>query len=273
MAKLCDEYQARDNGKKPATVRSDNSRIKLHIKPKIGQLKVVSITSEQIEDFMHSLSRGTQGRVVGLLGAIFSYAVKRKFVAVNPVRGVEKPTETKRNRRLSEKEYAQLGSALNGDMVSDIFLLLAVTGWRSSEVKDLRFSEIDLERRVATLGDTKTGQSIRPLSNKAVEIIKRQPGKEGQQFIFEHEHARPIGNFRSRWIKIGMSEDITPHVLRHSIASLAADLGLPDHTISGLLGHARQGITSRYLHLGDKALLDASDLVANETLRLMQSPT
>jgi integrase len=61
-----------------------------------------------------------------------------------------------------------------------------------------------------------------------------------------------------------------PHVLRHSIASLGADLGLPDHTISGLLGHARQGITSRYLHLGDKALIEASDLVANATLKLMQ---
>jgi integrase len=67
-----------------------------------------------------------------------------------------------------------------------------------------------------------------------------------------------------------MPDDVTPHVLRHSFASLAADMGLPDHTISGLLGHARQGITSRYMHLGDKALLDAADLVANETLRLMQ---
>jgi hypothetical protein len=34
--------------------------------------------------------------------------------------------------------------------------------------------------------------------------------------------------------------------------------------------HARQGITSRYMHLGDKALLDAADLVANETMRLMR---
>jgi integrase len=59
-------------------------------------------------------------------------------------------------------------------------------------------------------------------------------------------------------------------VLRHSFASLAADLGLPDHTISGPLGHARQGITSRYMHLGDKALLDAADLFANETMRLMR---
>jgi integrase len=68
-----------------------------------------------------------------------------------------------------------------------------------------------------------------------------------------------------------MPDDVTPHVLRHSFASLAADMELPDHTISGLLGHARQGITSRYMHLGDRALLDAADLVANQTMRLMNS--
>jgi integrase len=120
------------------------------------------------------------------------------------------------------------------------------------------------------LGDTKTGVSVRPLSSAAVEIIKRQPVKNGQ-FVFEHKYAKPITNLTPWWNKLGMSGDITPHVLRHSVASLGADLGLPDHTISGLLGHARRGITSRYLHLGDKALLEASDLVANETLRLMQT--
>jgi hypothetical protein len=32
-----------------------------------------------------------------------------------------------------------------------------------------------------------------------------------------------------------MPDDVTPHVLRHSFASLAADMGQPDHTIFGLL--------------------------------------
>src|SRR5580693_8086537 len=54
VAQLCDEYAARENGKKPATVKSDNSRIKLHIKPKLGKLKIATVTGEQIEDFMHS---------------------------------------------------------------------------------------------------------------------------------------------------------------------------------------------------------------------------
>lgn len=269
IAQLCDEYSARENGKKPATVKSDNSRIKLHIKPKLGKLKVTTVTSEQIEDFMHSLSRGTQGRVVGLLGAIFSYAVKRKLVTANPVRGVEKPTEVKRNRRLSQAEYAQLGSALDGGMVSDIFLLLAVTGFRSSEVKNLRWNELDLERNIVTLGDSKTGVSVRPLSSAAIEIIKRQK-RNGSEYVFDHEHGQPIGNLRSRWIKLGMLEDVTPHVLRHSFASLAADLGLADSTIAGMIGHKQQSMTSRYLHL-DRTLVKAADQVAAETLRLMRS--
>jgi integrase len=176
----------------------------------------------------------------------------------------------KRMRRLSADEYAQLWGALENEknVASDVFLFLAISGWRSGEAKNLKFSEVDLERRVATLGDTKSGVSIRPLSCAAVEIIKRQPVKNGK-FVFEHRHAKPVSNLTPWWNKLGMPDDVSPHVLRHSIASLGADLGLPDHTISGLLGHARQGITSRYLHLGDKALLEASDLVANETLRLM----
>jgi integrase len=84
---------------------------------------------------------------------------------VNPVRGVEIPKDAKRNRRLSELEYQQLGAALKGGIISDIFLLLAVTGFRSSAAKNLRWEECDLERNIVTLGDSKTGVSVRPLSD------------------------------------------------------------------------------------------------------------
>ena len=153
VAELCDEYQQRDNGKKAATIRSDNSRIKLHIKPKLGKLRVAAVTSEQVEDFMLSLSKGSAARCIGLLGVMFAWAVKRKLRTDNPVSGIDKPKDVKKTRRLSDGEYAQLGAALNGDMISDIFLLLAITGWRSSEAKNLRWSECDPERNIATLVD------------------------------------------------------------------------------------------------------------------------
>jgi integrase len=267
IAQLCDEYSARDNGKKPATIRSDLSRIRTHIKPKLGKLRVVSITSEQVEDFMNSMSRGSQGRTVGLLGAIFTYAVKRKLVVVNPVREVDIPAEARRNRRLSDAEYGQLGAALKGGIISDIFLLLAATGFRSSEAKNLRWDECDIERNIVTLADTKTGVSVRPLSNTAIEIIKRQK-KRGSPYVFDYGQGKPIFNLRSHWLKLKMERTIVPHVLRHSFASLGADLGLADSTIAGLIGHKQQSITSRYLHL-DKTLVSAANIVAAETLRLM----
>lgn len=63
--------------------------------------------------------------------------------------------------------------------------------------------------------------------------------------------------------------DVTPHVLRHSFASLAADLGYSEPTIAALVGHKGHSITSRYVHSADAVLLAAADAVANRTAELM----
>ena len=81
-------------------------------------------------------------------------------------------------------------------------------------------------------------------------------------------HGKPILALRHQWLKLGMAKDVSPHTLRHSFASLAADLGHADSTIAGLIGHKQQSITSRYLHL-DKTLISAANIVADATLRLM----
>jgi integrase len=270
VAQLADQYIAdleagKLNGKKSTTLASDKSRIKNHIAPKIGKLRAVSITQEQVEEFMYGLSIGNARRTIGLLGAIFTFAQKRKIRTDNPCHGIEKPKDNKRTRRLSSAEYVQLNAAIAkmDNQFANVFTMLAITGWRSGEVKNLRWAELDLERRVATLGATKTGQSIRPLCSAAIEIITNQD--RTSEFVF----AEARGKIRHYWLQLSMSRDVTPHTLRHSLASLAADMGLPDSTIAGLLGHARSSITSRYIHL-DKALIAAADLVAGETLRLMK---
>lgn len=63
-------------------------------------------------------------------------------------------------------------------------------------------------------------------------------------------------------------ERVTPHVLRHTFASIAASLGFSELTISGLLGHGPRGVTQRYVHL-DAALVIAADQVAAEIARLL----
>lgn len=228
VSELCDEYEKNSNGKKASTIKSDASRITTHIRPKLGKLKVTAVTSEVVENFLKGMSSGSARRNLGLLGAIFSFAVKKGIRDTNPCTRVEKPKDTKRTRRLSDSEYQQLGTALNGGatvapIAASVIRLLALTGWRSSEAKDLRWSELDLPRQIANLGDTKTGVSVRPLSKVAIEIIEAQPKKD--EFVFSYEHSRPISNLRPHWLNLEMPKDVSPHTLRHSLASLAAEDG------------------------------------------------
>jgi integrase len=75
--------------------------------------------------------------------------------------------------------------------------------------------------------------------------------------------------FWGRILKLAeLSADVTPHVLRHSFASLAADMGYSEPTIAALIGHAGRSMTSRYVHSADSVLLAAADAVARRTLKL-----
>jgi integrase len=275
VAQLCEMYQAdmqslKNNGKKATTIRGDVSRIKNQIIPGLGRYKVATITTEQLERFMNEQTKGSAKRIIGLTGAIFSFAVKRKLRADNPVTSIEKPADVKKLRRLNNDEYAALHSGLNNvnSTAADVILFLALTGWRRSEANNLRWTEVDLERKAVILDDSKTGRSIRPLSGAAIDILLKRD--RSAQFVFAFDGGKPVANLNESFARLGLASDVTPHTLRHSFASLAADMGLADHTISALLGHRNGNITSRYMHLGDKALLDAADLVAGETMRLMQ---
>ena len=81
-----------------------------------------------------------------------------------------------------------------------------------------------------------------------------------------------FGGLPKGWKRIARSvglEDVTPHTLRHSFASVAGDLGYTEPTIAALLGHAAGSLTSRYVHHLDSVLIAAADRVAEEILRMM----
>jgi hypothetical protein len=65
---------------------------------------------------------------------------------------------------------------------------------------------------------------------------------------------------------------VTPHVLRHTFASIAGDLGFSELTIAGLLGHSSRGVTQRYVHL-DAALAVAADQVSAEIANYLDGET
>jgi integrase len=221
---------------------------------------------------------------VSLLGAIFTYAARHRMRSDNPVHGVIRPADGRRDRRLSDGEYESLGDALRKANAESIWpaaiavaRFLAITGWRSSEALTLRWDEIDLARRTAVLGDTKTGRSMRPLSHAACDVVRGVAHSGDLVFPATRGGGTVVmSGFKKLWKRIaklgGVPTDITPHVLRHSFASLAADLGYSEPVIAALVGHKGRSTTSRYLHSADAVLLAAADAVADRTLELMGEP-
>ena len=315
VSELCDLYLVdaeagrlltrRKVAKKPSTLATDRGRIERHIKPQLGRMAVVAVDRADIERFMHAVAegetaariktgkrglarvrggKGTASRTVGLLGAIFTYAVRHRMRADNPVHGVMRFADGRRERRLSGDEYAALGAALRQAEVNGIWppamaagRFLALTGWRSGEALALRWSHVDLARRTARLADTKTGLSVRPLSHAGCDVLHSLPRIGTGELVFPATRGdgRMIG-FPKLWARIAkmgdLPADVTPNVLRHSFASLAADLGFSEITIAALIGHRGQSITSRYTHSADAVLLAAADAVANRTAELMGEP-
>ena len=79
--------------------------------------------------------------------------------------------------------------------------------------------------------------------------------------------------FHKVWLRIAkraaFAADVTPHVLRHSFASVADDLEYSELTIAALIGHKKASVTSKYAHKADAVLLQAADAVSDHIARLM----
>lgn len=239
--------------------------------------------------------RGTATRTMGLLGAILQFAIEKGVRAENPARGIRKFAENRRDRRLAPEEYAALGKALlkaaeppprkphsrpdvepKGMWTPALAAIrfLALTGWRSGEALRLTWAEVDLPKRTAFLGDTKTGKSMRPLSHAACVLLREVPRIGKSPYVFPASRGEGVmAGFTSYWERVaklaGFASDVVPHTLRHSFASQAADLGVGEFTIAALIGHKSNSITARYVHAADKLLLAEADKVGRRIAELM----
>lgn len=297
VAELCDLYLADAKPRiKASTWVNDRSRIDAHVKPLIGRLTVQSITSADIERMKAEIiagrtakprrasgrggvvtgGRGVAGRTLGMLGGVFELGRTLKLRPDNPVREVRKPPDQKRTRFLSRDEIARLGKVMrecekSGESATALaaIRLLLLTGLRRVEGLGLRHEWVDSRGRCIRFPDTKTGPQLRPIGNAAVRLIEaRQPKNPDSTWVFPA--ARGVGHWvglpkaLARVCRRAGLKRVSAHVLRHTFASVAAEMGFSELTIAGLLGHRLHGITVRYSHLPDAALISAADRVAAE---------
>jgi integrase len=274
------------------TLALDRSRIETHVRPLLGDRKVESLSLADIERFQADVvagktakprtgrgglttgGAGVAGRTVGMLHTIFEQAARLHLISHNPAKGVRKvSTDNKVERRLSLREIAALGKAIHeADEESPVALaavrLMLLTGFRRMEVLTLERAWIDPEASCVRFPTTKSGAQLRAIGQPALKLLLAQSSSADEKpYVFPSEtgngHFVGIVRVLQRLCQNANLEEVTSHVLRHTFASVAGDLGFSELTIAGLLGHTGRGVTQRYVHL-DKALLLAADKVAEE---------
>jgi len=305
VREFCDVYledakaglvRYRGKPKKESTIEIDEGRINRHIKPLLGDKLIPEITKTDVENFMDAVQAGktatvektkprgkavvtggagTAARTVGLLGSIFSYAVKKGLRMDNPVRGVEREESGQRTRYLNADEYKALGKAIQAADFNRhpktpllAVLALALTGCRKGEIFKLKKTAVDLQERCLRLEDTKTGQQIRPIGRAACEVLKDAMKLSKSDFVFpsiKGDGHLTDSKFFKRLCEKAELEDVTLHTLRHSFATVAVSerIGYSEIVVAGLLGHSSGSVTSRYMHV-DQALVFAADKVSAE---------
>ena len=285
VAELCTLYLSEGVAtKKASTIAMDRTRINLHVIPLLGRRRARDIAQGDVERFMNAVAKrsgkGAASRTVGMLGGIFSFAVRKFICSKNPVRGVQRFEDRKATRFLSLVELARLGETLttaeregvNPYAVAAIRTLM-FTGCRKAEILTLRWDDIDWENDCLRLPESKTGAKTVALGAPAIELLHGLPRVDGNPYVFPgtKDRAHLVG-LQKIWHQIrnrAELPDVRLHDLRHSFASVGAAGGDSLLIIGKLLGHKNAASTQRYAHLGDDPLRSAANRISQQIAAAM----
>ena len=188
----------------------------------------------------------------------------------NPCAFIRTNKRRKCERFLSDQEFARLGKALDRQrkdypLQSTIIYLLILTGCRKSEILGLLWSEVKGRRLLLT--DSKTGPRTVWLGEEAKRLISCLPRhKEHPEVFWNPKTRNPVRDIGTFWEGVKQDADLPElrlHDLRHSFASHAAARSETLPMIGKLLGHAHITTTSRYAHLDDGQVIEASQKIGD----------
>ena len=282
--------------KKASTLAMDRSRLAAHVRPLIGRVKVRALTRADVERFARDVTAGrtarqertgprgrrivrggagVAARTLGMMGAMFEFAVARGMRSDNPFRRIKRAASPERDRILSPAELARLGEALAAAEAA------AWRGRRWRRCGSSRLRAVAATRCCACGGSTstsrpvgycwpnsKTGRSVRPLAAPArVLLAELRERSAGSPWVLpSSRNAGPYIGLQKQWSRIRQLaglDGVRLHDLRHNVASTAVAGGDSLFIIGKMLGHRKARSTERYAHLADDPVRAVADRAAN----------
>lgn len=253
-------------------------------KCQLGKRSLADITPALIAEYRDRLARegGRYGkkpspativRYLAALSAVYSEAEKEwGWVTASPMSKVSKPKEPRgRVRFLCDDEKTALLDACkqsSNPYLYPVVVLALSTGMRQGEIMNLRWDDVDLDRGVIILHETKNNERRRvPVAGHALQVLKThyQTRNTETNLLFPSKrqvrrtpkgteaYYKPI-DLRAPWeaaLKRANINDFLFHDLRHTAASYLAMNGASLAAIAEILGHKTLAMVKRYAHLSD----------------------
>ena len=236
---------------------------------------ILTLSSKDIERFISGLNLESSS-VANYLSAFktfYNYYIKIGKININPIDKVDSPKLSKHLPtfltvdevdKLLDIEIKDAFSARNKSLLE----LLYATGLRISELISLEFKNIDLNDCIVRIMGKGSKERIVPINDLAIKYLKiyvkdyrsKLVKTEQNNFVYLNNHGKKMtrqGFFKmikKRTLETGIKKDVSPHTLRHSIATHMLENGADLRIIQEFLGHESIGTTQIYTHLTNQKL-------------------
>jgi integrase len=277
--------------RRPLTYRRHESVVRLHLKPGLGKYRLANLSVRVVQGFLDQ--QRLDGKTVAtvhhirkVLSAALTYAVRQELLTRNVARLVElKPYKPDEAEHWNIEETRKFLQEAKSDLLYPVFVLMALYGLRSGEVRGLRWCDIDFGKRLIHVRqqvqriegkleqvELKTDSSTRdePLVSAAASVLLDRRARQAVQratigeawrgtgtdkdLVFTTRTGHPIEarnlarSFERLQKKCGLSR-ITPHGMRHSNGTGLKTLSVPERDIQAILGHSNVRTTRIYEHV------------------------
>lgn len=225
---------------------------------------------------MKGVSKRTVLRHLSSLRSMFKYLLKEKKIQENPAADIGSPKLDKPiPKALSYPEVQELFDQPNTEKFlglrdRSIMELFYSSGLRISELADINRGDVNFQARSLRVRGKGKKERIIPITQNVVKWIQkylddprryeeRKPHfQKDPDAIFLNKWGKRLTTrsidrlFKTHLQKSGLAGNITPHTIRHTIATHWLENGMDLKTIQVLLGHASLGTTTIYTRVSTK---------------------
>lgn len=203
----------------------------------------------------NGVSDRTLDKTRQILNGFFEWCLNEEYISKNPCKNIKEiKFEVEPRHALTRMQLEQVRRACRTKRELAIVDVLYSTGCRVTELVNMKFSDVDfVTNSIKILGKGKKHNTVYLNDAARLSLDDYLADRKGDsEYLFISEY-KPYGQISTRSVEKIFSDfakelgfKLTPHILRHTSATLALQSGMPITQVQKMLGHSSVNTTQIY---------------------------